>query len=216
MLCWRPCWRGCQIGYTGRMEEFHHLPATRKTGNEPVHDDGRPLPMTLLSFWQWSASDLVSNALRGRLAEYLVAGALGVADGVRVEWDAYDLRTAAGLRVEVKSAAYLQSWQQRRPSTITFGIQPTFGWDAATNMTGAEQRRQADVYVFALLEHQHKRTLDPLNVAQWTFYVLPTTVLNTNLPTQKTIRLAKLLQLGAIQTPFAGLARVVEAHAPGM
>ncbi len=86
--------------------------AERKTGDEPLHIDGQPLAANVLSFWQWSASDLISNTMRGRLAEYLVACALGVADGVRVEWDAYDLRTPSGIKVEVKSAAYVQSWRQ--------------------------------------------------------------------------------------------------------
>jgi len=43
------------------------------------------------------------------LAEYLVATVLGLNQGVRNEWDAYDLETEAGLKIEVKSAAYIQS-----------------------------------------------------------------------------------------------------------
>jgi len=66
-----------------------------------------------------SLSDLVSNATRGRLAEFIVAQALNVdTSGVRDEWAAYDLLTSSGIKVEVKSAAYLQSWAQRRHSNI--------------------------------------------------------------------------------------------------
>jgi len=36
--------------------------ATRKEGRESFHSNGRQLPFDLLSYWQWSASDLVSNA----------------------------------------------------------------------------------------------------------------------------------------------------------
>ena len=39
----------------------------------------------LLNFWQWTASDLVSNSTRGVLAEFLVARALGLDTGVRVD-----------------------------------------------------------------------------------------------------------------------------------
>jgi len=184
--------------------------AARKTGNELLHIDGQPLATNLLSFWQWSVSDLISNTTRGRLAEYLVAYALGVADGVRVEWDAYDLRTASGIKVEVKSAAYLQSWQQTRPSTIIFGIRPTLGWEADTNTTGTELKRQADMYVFALLAHHDKATLDPLNVAQWQFYVLPTAVLDAQLPTQKTASLTTLQRIGVQLVPFEDMAETIE------
>lgn len=62
--------------------------------------------MRLLNFWQWSSSYLLSNALRGVLAGYLVASALDVADGVRVEWDADDLIARSGIKVEVKSSAF--------------------------------------------------------------------------------------------------------------
>ena len=80
---------------------------------------------------------------------------------------AYDLRTADGLKIEVKSAAYLQGWWQRRLSAILFGVRPTRAWDPDTNTFAPEICRQADVYVFAVLKHQAKATLIPLDVAQW-------------------------------------------------
>lgn len=194
------------------MEHLDQLTVARKTGDEPVHAHGQPLPASVLTFWQWSASDLISNAMRGRLAEYLVALALGVADGVRMEWDAYDLETASGITVEVKSAAYLQRWHQRGPSVITFDIRPTLGWAAATNTYSPERKRQADVYVFALLAHHDKATLDPLNFDQWEFYVLPTVVLDAQLPTQKTISLGMVRRIGAQQVQFGELKRVCEDY----
>ncbi len=94
-------------------DSFAALIVECKTGNEPLHQDGNPLGETLLDFWRWSASDLVSNATRGVLAEYIVATALGLAGGVRVEWDPFDLLSQEGAKIEIKSAAYLQSWRQR-------------------------------------------------------------------------------------------------------
>jgi len=139
----------------------------RKTGEEPFRDGGVLLNRTLLDFWRWSASDLVGNALRGVLAEYIVACALDLPQAVRVEWDAFDLKTPNGLSIEVKSAAYLQSWDQKALSKITFGIQPTRAWEAATNDYTGHLRRQADVYVFCLLHHQDKATVEPLDMNQW-------------------------------------------------
>jgi hypothetical protein len=186
------------------------LAVRRATGQERFRNGNAPLPFDLLSFWQWSASDLVSNALRGRLAEFLVAQVLGIADGVRAEWDSYDLRTPSGLTVEVKSAAYVQSWAQEAPSAICFDIAPTRYWDAASNVTEAEIRRQARVYVFALLAHKDKATIDPLDVSQWSFYVLPTAVLNERLPVQKQIGLAGLVALNPVACPFEGLQAAIE------
>ena len=181
-----------------------------KIGDEIFHANGQPLDFSLLQFWQWSSSDLVSNALRGVLAEFLVGKALGIVDGVRQEWDAFDLRTKSGQKIEVKSAAYVQSWAQTELSRISFGIAPTHGWDASTNEYSSERKRQADVYVFALFKHQDKRTVDPLNVAQWEFYVVPVDRLNQALPTQKTIGLTALRGLFPNPVGYDKLAEVVQ------
>lgn len=103
---------------------FPALQVARKNGDETFSLSGNPLEFRLSAFWQWSASDLVSNATRGVLAEFLVASALGLAGGVRAEWDAFDILLADGTRVEVKSAAYLQSWAHAKLSNVTFSIRP--------------------------------------------------------------------------------------------
>jgi len=47
------------------------------------------------------------------------AHALGVVATPRVEWDAVDLRTDSGIGVEVKSSAYLRSWEGYAESTCS-------------------------------------------------------------------------------------------------
>ena len=95
-----------------------------------------PIPACPLGLVFWISGngrsrDLTGNATRGRLAEYIVARALGISTGgVRDEWAACDLCTTAGVQIEVKSAAYLQSWQQTKPSTISFSIKKSRPWDA--------------------------------------------------------------------------------------
>jgi len=168
----------------------------RRSGNEPLHSNGRPLGTTLLDFWRWSSSDLVSNATRGVLAEFIVANALGIRlDVVREEWKAFDLITPEGITIEVKSAAYIQSWSQCNLSSIVFRTPKTRAWNADTNTQEKEPRRQAQVYVFALLGHQDKSSIDPLNVDHWRFFVLPTTVLNTRTRSQHSITLRSLEKL---------------------
>lgn len=173
------------------------------------HSHEKCLVPSLLDFWQWMASDLLSNATRGRLAEYLVASDLGIASGVRREWIAYDLTMSDGTKIEVKSAAYVQGWTQRRPSIISFDIRPTLGWDPDTALFGDAQRRQADVYVFCLLSEQDAKNVDPMNVAQWRFFVLATRVLDKTCPTQKSIGLKKLQSLGPEETHFGCIAQAV-------
>ena len=191
------------------MASVQPRPVRRLTGSEAFHAAGTAFSFDVQDFWRWSSSDLVGNALRGRLAEYLVARALGLATGCRVEWDACDLRGPDGLRVEVKSAAYVQSWAQARASRIVFGIQPSYAWDASTNTSLTERRRSANVYVFCLLHHADAATLDPLDLDQWRFYVLPTAILDQRFPRQKTMSLSTLLALQPTGCGYDGLADAV-------
>ena len=167
--------------------------SSRRTGDEIFHFNGQPLGAKLLDFWSWSRSDLISNTTRGILAEFIVADALGIPlDDVRDEWEAFDLITTNGITVEVKSAAYIQSWRQAGLSSIIFRVPKTRAWNADTNIQERESRRQAQVYVFALLAHKDKATIDPLNVGQWSFFVLPTTYLNARARSQHSITLRSL------------------------
>jgi hypothetical protein len=182
---------------------------TRKTGDEPFHLDNDALEHRLLDFWRWAASDLVGNTARGILAEYIVAMALGVADGVRYSWDAYDLTTPAGVKIEVKSAAYLQAWYHKKLSAAVFTIRPTRIWNPDTNELDTEIRRQADLYVFCVLKHKDKASLDPMNLKQWDFYLLPASVLNARMPVQKTLSLSSLLRLEPVQATYETLRNAV-------
>lgn len=175
------------------------------TGSEAFTVGGRPLGFDLLSFWQWYASDLLSNATRGMLAEYIVATALGASGGVRTEWDAFDILLEMGVRVEVKSGAYLQTWFHKRLSRIVFNIAPSRAWDSTTGLYAEQTKRQADVYVFALLRHLDKESVDPMDLDQWVFSVLSTGVLNERLPSQKTLSLSALLRLDPLVSTFATL-----------
>lgn len=186
------------------------LPRERRDGSEAFHAAGAELGFNVLSFWQWSASDLVGNALRGILAEYLVAQALGVANvGIREGWAPYDLKTPEGITVEVKSAAYIQSWHQNQHSTIVFSCPKTRAWDPQTGGHEEEARRQARVYVFALLAHQEQATLDPLDLVQWEFYVVPTAALDARERSQHSITLNSLKALHGEPVGFEGIAEAV-------
>ena len=76
----------------------------------------------ILDYRVGTFSGLVGYAERGVLAEYLVSMAIGVKSAVRDSSGVYDINAPDGTKIEVKSAAYVQSWYQKHLSNIQFGI----------------------------------------------------------------------------------------------
>lgn len=177
----------------------------RKTGKEKFLSNGKELNFTVNDFWGWSSSEFMNNALRGVLAEFIVAKAINDPSEFREEWDACDLITPNGIKVEVKSSSYIQSWQQKELSKIVFGIQPTYGWDATKNESSRTQQRQSDVYVFCVYAHKDQSSANPLELSQWEFYVLSTEALDAHCKNQKTISLSSLLKFNPIKAQFGEL-----------
>ncbi|MEC4027452.1 hypothetical protein [Myroides odoratimimus] len=174
--------------------EKSHL--SLKNGNEKFMIENQNLNFSLLDFWRWSVSDILSNATRGILAEFIVAKALDVdVSNARDQWDAYDLVTPENIRVEVKSSAYLQSWEQLDFSKISFSTSAAIPWNRSIDKRSDTAIRSADVYVFCLLKHKDKTTVNPLNLDQWEFYVVSTLQLNNDLGNQKSISLSVLQKL---------------------
>ena len=167
-----------------------------KSGEEELFSQQKSLPFKLFDFWKWNSSDLLSNATRGRFAEFIVATAMGIRlDVPRDEWAAYDLVTPEGIKIEVKSAAFIQSWHQDKLSKISFSIKPSFYWDSATNKQSSTKSRYVDVYVMCLLTSQDQETIDPLDLDQWKFYVLSVAEINAYERSQTSITLASLEKL---------------------
>ena len=75
------------------------------------------LDAAVSDFWRWAFSDLRDNTVRGVLAEFIVAAALGRTATRRKGWDNYDVQSDSGVKVEVKASGYLQSWAQAKPGT---------------------------------------------------------------------------------------------------
>ena len=129
---------------------------------------------------------------------------------MRTEWGLYDLRTPSGIKVEVKNAAYIQWWHQERFSRISFDIAPKHGCDPSTNKLDPHRQRYAEVYVFCLLAHKDQATVDPLDVDQWRFFVLATSVLDTRCAKQQTIGLASLQKLRPEEASYADVKASVQ------
>lgn len=150
-------------------------------------------------------SDLRMNNVRGYLAEFLVARAVG-ALGPRLEWDAYDVRAPDGTKIEVKSSAYLQVWDQRRPSRIVFSGLRGRTWTPQEG-EALEATYNADVYVFAVQTAQSHVEYDPLDVSQWDFYVLPCRAVESM--GYKSISLPTLMSAAGAPTLYPQLADAI-------
>ncbi|MCP2637654.1 hypothetical protein K0817_013930 [Microbacterium sp. HD4P20] len=175
-------------------------------GDEPFIGAGGA---TVLDFWRFAMSDLRTNNTRGYLAEFLVARSLGVV-AERVEWDDFDVLWE-GVKIEVKSSAYLQSWPQRRLSQIKFTNLRGREWGDITAGLAAEKTYKADVYVLSVHTIQHHDNYNPLDVAAWQFYILPrSTLVGLNVDSLTLPTVARLTN----PIPYNGLADAIRTAAP--
>ncbi|SFS65793.1 hypothetical protein SAMN05660874_02375 [Saccharopolyspora flava] len=161
-------------------------------------------------FARW-ALPLRSNATRGVVAEWLVANATG-ADlrEPRNEWDDYDVRTASGITVEVKSSARLQVWDSpKHAPTITYsGLRgQRLAPGGATYLAGPPEFR-AEVFVFMLHTETDPDLYDVFNTAQWEFRVVPRAVLRSL--NQSSIRYSRLVSMGYTPVPHAELSATID------
>lgn len=127
---------------------------------------------------------------------------------MRVDWAPYDILSPSGRRIEVKSAAYLQSWSSDYYSQILYDIAPKRAWNPESGYS-PECIRHSDIYVFCLFTATSKEQ-SILDLGLWKFYVLPTYVLNREKPNQKRIGLQSLLSLDPIETDFLNLGNTIE------
>jgi len=183
--------------------------STKKTGTERFELERKSLEFDLSEFWSWNQSNLIENRTRGILAEFIVKKALEIESDSRIEWDDYDLITKTGIKIEIKSAAYIQSWKQSSFSDIKFGIAPSVGLQENSNYDGLK-KRWSDLYIFCLLTTKDQKTINPLDLDQWAFYVLETKLLDKHVPHQKTIGLNSLLKLSPIKCCFSEMKDILE------
>jgi len=188
-------------------------------GTELFSANGKDINLSLTDFWKWAYSDFSNNICRSVLAEYIVASALNCSgmetDSQRVMWQPYDLLAKDDLsdisyRVEVKSAAYVQSWDAKHPDHISFRIAPARMPDETGDYKlDAPLQRNSDLYVFCIYKALQKDE-SPLNLDLWEFYVLPTKILDEKKPTQKTITLPSLMQLEPMWCDYYGLGEAIK------
>lgn len=186
------------------------------SGNENFWFDGMPLPHLVGDFWAWSSSDLLKGTLRGALAEFIVATAIGEnTSEAHEDRQAWDLEMSCGgevCKIEVKSSAYINAGARDGLSSVSFSIAPSRRSELGKKVLDKDQaRRASDVYVFCLFASKDREAANPLILDDWQFIVIPTPTLDWSCPGQKTISLRSLLKLRSASVDYGNLAPAIEA-----
>jgi hypothetical protein len=163
---------------------------------------------TVLDFWRWAYSDVLSNGNRSVFAEFMVGKALGCLIQPRVEWDSVDLHYR-NLGIEVKASAACQRWGQSKPSRISFSIRKAPFWNDVTGKYEGEPTRSAHCYVFCCHPETDRAKANVLDVQSWDFYVMPVDALNSARGHQKSVSLATVKN-HAVLCKFDGLKVTVD------
>lgn len=189
-------------------------------GSEQLTFKDKELGSSVLDFWSWAYSDLIRNVNRGAFAEFIVLEAMNNQSGItpprtnfRVSMDAYDLLSPDGIRVEVKSSAYIQAWESEHPARVSFRIAPAKSLDSSGNYSADSQYcRHSDVYVFCVWTAM-SRQQNILDLSLWDFYVIATKTLDQKVQNQKTITFQSLLSLQPRKVDYFGLYEAIRSEA---
>ena len=154
---------------------------------------------------------LVTNVLRGHVAEAIIALALESEwNWCSADYAGWDFERADGLRLEVKQSAAMQSWSTGKPSKAIFDVAARTGyWESGTEWI-AKAGRPAHLYVFA--HHGiYGDDADHRDPSQWAFYVVPSQAL----PDVKKLGLATISTLTS-PVPVTALADTVRVAASSL
>ena len=161
-------------------------------------------------FINWAFSNVLDNSLRGVIGEYIVHKAVGCIRKHRINWDAYDVEMEDGTKIEVKTSGYIQSWSQKKPSTLLFDISKKDPWLASENRYLGYKCRYADLWVFAVHSENDRDKADPFNLDQWQFLVTTSSWLNEKFNDQKTVRHQILLKKGLYPVSYSDLYETIQ------
>lgn len=189
---------------------FPPIPPMRLTGAERFITSASIAP-TVLDFWRWSTADLMSNATRGILAEFIVATALDLTEEIREEWVPVDLKYK-GTPIEVKASGRLQAWGQDELTKPKFGVTKAKLYDRETGEYRGDPRRHAALYVFCLHHCCDTAQVNPLDLDQWSFYVTPTSLLEQRFPAANNVSLCQLETAGVSPVAYSGLRLEIDRH----
>lgn len=147
-----------------------------------------PKEATVMEFWQWAFGDLSNDDIKGIFAEWLITKILELPSDQRISWANSDLITSDGIRIEVKTSSYWQSWKlinedgspkdldemldrwkPKSPGQIRFS--GLMARDATGESKNSNTAFKSDLYVFCFQHESNPQSWNALDMSQWEFYV---------------------------------------------
>ena len=179
------------------------------SGQEEFKLNGEKAGFNVLDFWRFQFSNLAD--MQGRVGEFLVAMALRKETSDNNNgWTLWDI-DYRGLRIEVKTTAYYQPWRDSKSfieqrwgnessipqndSEHNYSEHRNFGITKSKDPQDNEFKRMNDIYVFVINNGKTKEKANPLNLENWKFFVIPTSVINHECGDNKSIGISKVRKL---------------------
>ena len=153
--------------------------------------NSKEMTFGILELWQQKYSNVYN--MQEVIAEFLVEKALGMDKSFNSDyWTLYDI-LYRNCRIEVKETGYYHPWNEngKISSQRIFGITMA---NSNYEEKDAENKfeRQNDIYVFCLNTGTTKETSNPMNINNWIFYIVPTSIINEQCGNNKTISLNRV------------------------
>lgn len=167
-------------------------------GDEQLQVGGHGIALTVNDFWRWAGSDLNDAATRSVFAEFLVASSLEILDDGRQSSRSYDLLwpqdDGSGIRINVRTAAYIQSDDPEHPDQIFFDL----GF-----------RDRCDVFVFCVYKAMAPEQ-SPLDTELWDFYALHSWGWDGMKEDQRTATVPAILRLEPVWSDYYGIGEAIQ------
>ncbi|MBR1497749.1 MAG: hypothetical protein IJ617_09005 [Oscillospiraceae bacterium] len=167
-------------------------------GNEQLQVGGRGISVTVNNFWRWAGSDLNDTATRSVFAEFLVASSLEILADGRATDRSYDLLwpqgDGAGIRANVRTAAYIQTDDAEHPDQIFFDL----GF-----------RDRCDVFVFCVFKSMTPEQ-SPLDTELWDFYALRSGEWDGIGEERRSATVPAILRLGPVWSDYYGIGEAIQ------
>lgn len=165
-------------------------------GNEKFTLNNNELDFDILDFWIYKYSNIYN--MQEVIAEFIVEKALNIEKSYNTDyWTLFDI-LYRNCRIEIKETSYYHPWNEngKISNQRTFGItKANSNYEDNDNDNENKFERQNDIYVFCLNTGTTKESSNPMNLNNWEFYTVPTSVINEKCGNNKTISLNKVRQL---------------------
>ena len=180
-------------------------------GKEKFIFKNQELGFDMLDFWKFHFSNIYG--LQDKIAEFIVSKVVGVDVAENDEnWTLWDI-TYRNKRIEVKETSYYHSFNKdgKVSKRRSFGITMANGSYDLEKSGNSLFCRQNDIYVFCLNTGETREASYPLDLNNWEFYVVPTSVINEKCGNNKTISLGRIKSLGFIPKKYNELRQEIDS-----